>query len=257
MRQRFAQSVPTRLRRGVGVVVRVAGLGLVLGALPGCQGVMGVVPMTEVRIIDASPDAQGLDIYQGGAAVAYNVGFGTVTSYVSLSPGTTTISANTTGTKQQLSSVKGTFAVATQYTVLVGNVAAGLSETILTDQSVAAPSGNVSIRILNQATRYSGGVDVYLVPSGSTLVGAAPIVTNAVFETNSGYINVPAGAYSVVLLKTGTVPVAATIPIYSGAKVSYSAGAARTLILLDEQVIANPGFQVITADDYDSPSATS
>jgi hypothetical protein len=51
--------------------------------------------------------------------------------------------------------------------------------------------------------------------------------------------------------------VATTVPLYTGAKATYAPGAARTLVLLDQQVVTEPGFQVITADDYDSPSATS
>ena len=232
-------------------------MALLLGVLPGCQSITGTAPVSQVRVIDASPDAPGLDIYQAGTALAYNLGFGTVTSYVSIGPGVSTISADTAGTKQVLSSARATFAASAAYTVLVGNVAAELSETILLDQSGPAPTGDISIRFLDQATRFSTGVDVYLVPKGQTLATVAPILTDVLFGENSGYINVPTDTYSVILLPTGTVPVAATIPIYTGAQVTYAAGAARTLILLDQQVITNPGFQVITADDYDSPAVTS
>jgi hypothetical protein len=241
----------------VRTALQFVGLALLLGALPGCQNITGAVPVSELRIIDASPDAPGLDIYQGGSALAYNVGFGTVTSYVSIAPGISTVSADTAGSKQQLTTARGTFAVSTQYTVLVGNVAADLGETILTDQSGPAPSGEISIRILDQATTFATGVDVYFVPSTATLAKASPVVVNAVFGSNSGYINVPAGKYSIVILPTGTVPATTTVPTYTGASVTYSAGAARTFVLLDQQVVTDPGFQVITADDYDSPSATS
>ncbi len=225
--------------------------------LTGCQNITGSVPVSQVRIIDASPDAPGIDVYQGGTALAYNLGFGTVTSYVAINPGISTISADTAGTKQQLSTARGTFAASAQYTVLVGNVAASLTETILTDQSAPAPSGQVSVRFIDQATRFSNAIDVYLVPAGSTLAMVSPVLTNVVFGTNSGYINVPSGTYTVILVAAGTVPVATTIPIYTGAKVTYATGAARTLILIDQQVITSPGFQVITAADYDSPALTS
>ena len=250
-----AVSGPTA-RRFVRDAVRLGGLLLLLSALPGCQNIAGSMPISQVRIIDASPDAPGVDIYQGGTALAYNLGFGTVTSYVSIGPGNSTISADTAGSKQQLTTARETFAASTEYTVLVGNIAAELSETILTDQSGPAPSGAISVRFVDQATRFTTGVDVYFVPSGSTVATVSPILTNVVFGSNSGYMNVPIGTYTLILLPTGTVPVATTVPIYTGAKVTYVAGAARTLILLDQQVISDPGFQVITADDYDSPSTT-
>lgn len=244
------------LQRYVGGAVRLGGLALLLGALPGCQNITGSVPVSQVRIIDASPDAPGLDIYQAGSALAFNLGFGTVTSYVSIAPGISTIAADTAGSKQQLTTARGTFAASQQYTVLIGNVAADLSETILTDQSAPAPSGQISVRFLDQATRFATGVDVYFVPAGSNIATVNPILTNVIFGTNSGYINVPIGTYMVQILPTGTVPVATTVPIYTGAKVAYAAGAARTFVILDQQVITDPGFQVITADDYDSPSTT-
>jgi hypothetical protein len=231
----------------------LAGLAVLLVGLPGCQTISGVSSSAQVRIIDASPNAPGLDIYQGGLAMAYNLGFGTVTSYVGVSPGVSTVTADTAGTKQVLTTASATYAASKQYTVLIGNVAANLQETVLTDQSLPAPSGEISLRVLDQATRYTGGVDVYLVPSGDQLTTAAPILTNVIFGSNSGYINVPA---------TGTVPAAAsgttpaTVPIYSGTATAYAVGAARTILLLDNQVLTNPGFQVVVADDYDSPATT-
>jgi Domain of unknown function (DUF4397) len=237
--------------------VRLAGLGVLLAGLPGCQTITGVSGSSQVRIIDASPNAPGLDIYQGGLAMAYNLGFGTVTSYVGVSPGVSTITADTAGTKQVLTTAAATYAVSQQYTVLIGNVAANLQQTVLTDQSLPAPSGEISLRVLDQAAHYAGGVDVYLVPSGAALTTAAPILTNVVFGSNSGYINVPAGTYSIVLLPTGTVATSTTVPTYSGTATAYAVGDARTIVLLDNLVLTNPGFQVIVANDYDSPAATS
>jgi hypothetical protein len=235
--------------------MRLGGLAVMLGALPGCQNITGAMPVSQVRVINASPDVPGLDIYHGGTgnALAYNLGFGTVTSYVSIPPGSSTVAAVMAGSKQQVTTARGTFAASGEYTVLIGDVAGDLTETVLTDQSVPAPSGQVSVRILNQATRFGAGVDVYLVPSGSNAGNVSPIMTNAVFGTNSGYINLPAGTYTVAVLLAGAVPGAA-VPVYTGAKVTYAPGAARTLVLLDQPLSTEPGFQVITADDYDPPS---
>src|SRR3954471_5966242 len=59
-------------------------------ALSGCQGIVSRPSGSQVRIIAASPDPPGLDIYQNNAALAYNLGFGTITSYVPIDPGTYT-----------------------------------------------------------------------------------------------------------------------------------------------------------------------
>ena len=188
--------------------------------------------------------------------MVYNLGFGTITSYVPLTPGTYTISAKSAGSSQVLTTAKGTLVASGQYTVLIGNFSANLQETILKDQSQAAPSGQISLRFIDQATRV-GAMDVYLVPAGQTLTAVTPILTNLTFSTNTGYLNIPTGTYTIVMLPTGTVPTTTTVATYTGAQVTYPGGSARTIILIDQQLVTTPGLQVITAADYDSPTATS
>jgi Domain of unknown function (DUF4397) len=221
-------------------------------ALTGCQAIVSTEPQAQVRVIHATPDAPGLDIYQGPNALAFNLGFGTVTSYIPLTPGTYTINADTAGSKQTLSSAKTTFVASTQYTVLLGNSITNPQQLTLTDQSQAAPSGQVALRFINQATR-TGAVDIYLVPAGQKLTAVTPIVTNAAFSTNTGYLNVPTGVYSLIIVPTGTVPASGVSASYTGPQVTYSAGAARTIILIDQQLPTTPGLRVITAEDFDPP----
>jgi len=233
---------------------RLAAVTTLLGVLTGCQGIVDTTSSSQVRIIDASPDAPGLDIYQGTGPLAYNLGFGTITSYVPIVPGTYTISADSAGTKQVLSSSKGTFVNSAQYTVLIGNNAASLQQLILKDQSQSAPSGQIALRFIDQATRVSS-VDVYLVPAGQKLTAVTPVATGLVFNVNTGYINIPTGTYTLVLVPTGTIPTSTTVATYTGAQTTYPGGSARTIILIDQQLVTTPGLQVITAADYDSPAA--
>src|SRR5665213_749789 len=133
---------------------QLAALALVaLIALTGCQGLMGNPSSTQVRIIDVSPTAPTLDIYQSHSALAYSLGFGTITSYVPVTPGTYTIAANSTGTEQVISAAKGTFLPATRYTVLIGDVASSPQQLTLTDQNQPAPLGQIALRFIGQATR--------------------------------------------------------------------------------------------------------
>ncbi len=225
-------------------------------ALPGCQSITGNPNVSQVRVIDASPDAPGLDIYQGSSVLAYNLGLGTITSYVSLTPGTYGILADVAGTRQQLISAQGTFGSDAQYTVIVGNYLNSLQEIILKDQSKPAPLGQIAVRFIDQSTR-AGALDLYLVPSGSTVVQVKPVLTNINFNVNTGYFNVPAGTYTLVALPAGTIPTATGTTFYTGASVTYAGGSARTFVLIDQQLITMPGVQVVTGDDYDSPGATS
>jgi len=243
-----------RLRAGKAAACSVL---IAVGSLfSGCQGIVNSPTASQVRIIDASPDAPGLDIYQNNVAIAYNLGFGTITSYVPIDPGTYATNTNSAGTKQVLSSNKATFVTATQYTILIGNVAASLQQLTLQDQSQPAPSGQIALRFIDQATRVNG-LDAYLVPAGKKLTDVTPVTTNLTFNVNTGYLNIPAGTYTLVLVPAGTVPTNTTIVTYTGAQVTYSQGSATTVILIDQQLVTTPGLQVLSAPDYVSPTATS
>jgi len=236
--------------------INLAALATLSLTLPGCQSVTGNPYVAEIRIVDASPDAPGIDVYQGANILAYNLGLGTITTYVAISPGTYGIIADTAGTKQQLVTASGTLLNGGQYTVLIGNYLNSLQEVILKDQSTPAPTGQMNVRFVDQATS-AGALDLYMVPAGSTIATVKPALTNITFNVNSGYFNIPAGAYTLVALPTGTIPTASTTTAYTGPSVTYASGSARTFVLVNQQVISTPGIQVVTGDDYDSPSATS
>lgn len=231
-------------------------LGTVTILLSGCQGIVNSPTASQVRIIDASPDAPGLDIYQNNVAIAYNLGFGTLTSYVPIDPGTYTTTAAAAGTKQVLSSNKASFMTGSQYTILIGNVAASLQQLTLKDQAQPAPSGQIALRFIDQATRI-GGLDAYFVPAGKKLTDVTPIATDINFNVNTGYLNIPSGTYTLVLLPAGTVPTSTTVATYTGPQVTYTQGSATTIILIDQQLVTTPGLQVLSAPDYVSPTATS
>ncbi len=233
--------------------------GLLLGPmgmlLAGCQAVVSSPTASQVRIIAASPDAPGLDMYLNNNILAYNLGFGSITSYISVNAGTDTISADTAGSKQVLVSAKNTFVNSSQYTVLIGNVAANLQELVLKDQAQAAPSGQISLRFIDQATQI-GALDIYLVPMGQKFTAVTPLITNLTFGNAPSYLNVPTGTYTLVVVPAGTVPTSMTVATYTGAQVTYSGGSATTIVLLDQQLVTTPGVQLITATDYTSPTAT-
>lgn len=257
-------------------ISRLALLPVMAVSLTGCQIIASSNQYTQVRFIDASPDAPGLDIYQNSVASLYNIGFGAASSYIAVAPAAYNYAVDVTATRQQLASVSGVLALGAQYTVLVGNVTASLQMTLLKDESAPAPSGQVAFRFLDQSTRL-GPVDIYLVPANGTLATTTPILTKVAFNNTPAYLDIPSGTYSIVVLPTGTATQTTTtttttatgtttttttsttaIPtLYSGNQVVYPGASARTIILID-QPLSNPvTIQAITADDYDSPAATS
>jgi hypothetical protein len=234
----------------VRLTLRLAVAIAVLATLTGCQAIVSSAPEAQVRIIHATPDAPGLDIYQGSNALAYNLGFGTVTSYIPLTPGIYSIHADSAGSRQTLFAAKATFAASTQSTILIGNSIASPQQITLIDQNQPAPSGQIALRFLNQATR-SNGVDIYLVPAGQRLTAIAPLVAGVAFGTNTGYLNIPASTYSLIMIPAGIAP-SSVAALYAGPQITYPAGSARTIVLIDQQPVTTPGLRVITANDFDS-----
>lgn len=228
------------------LVLLLAGLGL-----SGCQSInINATHSAQVRVIVATPDAPAQDFYENNSGLAYNLGFGTVTSYMPLPSGAYMLSSARANTTQTLVSAKATLGSTKQYTVIVGNIAANLQETLLQDQSQPAPAGEVSLRFVQQAT-HTGPMDVYLIPSGGKLAATTPVATNLDFGNNSGYINVPAGTYAIAVLPAGTTPVPTTVTLHTSTQVSYTSGSARTIVFIDQPVATAPGVQAVVADDYD------
>ena len=228
-------------------------LALLLMGLPGCQSIQVTsTNVAELRVIDASPDPNvpGLDFYLNNTGLAYNLGFTTISSYIPLAPGSYTISADAEKSTQPLVSATATLTNGNAYSAIVGNQLANLSETVLQDQTQPAPSGEISLRFLDQASKV-GAVDIYLIPTGSTLITTLPFLTDITFGTNTGYLNIPANTYTIAMVPTGTVPIATTLTLYTGSQLAYASGAVRTIIMVDQQITTVPGLQVIMAKDVD------
>jgi hypothetical protein len=234
--------------------MRLGALVLALAGLSGCQSLD--MNSVQLRVIDASMDAGALDLYQNNVALAYNVGFSTMTSYVSMAPGTYTLSADKAGTRQALASEVATLGAGRQYTEIIGSSAAALQQTVLLDQTTPAPSGQIALRFVHQALR-SGAVDVYLVPKGGRLAGSSPLEVNLGVGANSGYLLVPAGTYAIDIVPTGASPALWSSMLMNGAQVEYASGAVRTVVLIDQEILGahtaglSAGVQAIVGADAD------
>ncbi len=235
--------------------VRLAAVLLAAAALSGCQSIS--MNSAQLRVIDASSDSGLIDSYQNNSALAYNLGFGTMTSYVPVSPGTSALAADRVGTRQTLVESSGKLIAGKQYTEIVGNSLVNLQQTLFLDQSVPAPAGQIAVRLINEANR-TGAVDVYLVPASSRFVIPPPIAINLNFGANSGYLNVPEGTYAIDVVPTGTPLASSTVTLLSGAQLEYASGSVRTVVLIDQETVGSlgaaltPGVQAIVADDADA-----
>ena len=250
MRRRILSPNPHRLR------LRAAGAGLLgvsaLG-LSGCQSITADGPdAAQVRFVDASTDAPALDLYLNANGVAYNLSFGTVTSYVAAGPGEYHISANRANTGQALVNAKAALGATRQYTAVISNSVDNLQENVYPDAHAPAPAGTLAVRVLNAAASM-GPVDVYLLPSGGSAAGSTPLARDLGYPGDGGYIDVPAnGSYSVEVVPAGVAPAAGNGGLLSGVSVKGSSEAVRTVVLGDAPT-GSKGLNGFVLEDFDTP----
>lgn len=227
------------------VTVCVAALPVLVGLLSGCQNVQGgsMTTTTMVRVIDASYNAPAVNVNVGSTPIATNTAALTITNYAFLPPQNATVYAYPVGTKTATASAVGQFLASQEHSLFLTDSGAGYTATILTDQVTTPPSGYISIRFLQQALSV-GPVDVYLVPSTSTLAGSKPLLSNLAVQAVTDYIPVPAGTYTVVVTPTGI-----TTSAYTSTSTTYTAGQVRTMLIMDAQLTTNPPVTVVVGND--------
>jgi hypothetical protein len=224
---------------------RVAATAALAGMpLLGCQNVQNSTPsQTQVRVIDASYNAPSVNVDVATTPIATNVGAASFTNYAFLPPENTAAYVFPTGSTTPSATAAGEFLVSEQHSVFITDSGNGYTASILTDQPLAAPTGYFSIRFLQQAL-VAGAVDIYLVPAAATLAGAKPVYTDVKPQSVVGYLNVPAGGYTIVVTPTGVI----TTP-YTSAQITFVDGQVRTALIMDAQLTRNPPVTVVVGND--------
>ncbi len=225
----------------------IAGALLVAAVLNGCTSIAGSTPVSRVRVIDASSNAPALDAYVSAAPIAIDVVGPSVTNYAFEGPGSATIKldAHSSSTTTVLQSLTATLEPNTQYSVFVTDQGRSYTATMLTDQSTAAPSGDVAFRFLQQANA-TGPVDVYVVPDGTDLTKAKPLFASLPAGSTTNYINIPVGDYDIAIAPAGV-----TTGAYISTGTTFTSGQVRTVLILDQQLLTTPPVTIIVADDVD------
>jgi hypothetical protein len=187
--------------------------------------------------------------------VAANLGEGDISSYVSMTPSpNATVAITTTSGGTSLVSSTYTFLGGDQYSIFFTDNGSASSTTytlaVLKDQSTSAPSGHSEFRFLNQA-HSTGAVDIYMVPSTSTLVDSTPLITNLKVGNAVSYVSFLSQSVTMVIAATGTVFTTTnlTTAAYSSTSLTLSGGEVRTVLIVDNPLTSNPPVDVTIADD--------
>ena len=120
------------------------------------------------------------------------------------------------------------------------SVSSGSSESLVLTGPASAPkpltlkdggntttTGDGYVRVLN-ISRTTGPADVYIVPSGSGLLGATPVAKNIASDQDTGYQLIVAGDYQVFMTAPGT-----TNTFLNTGPLSITSGKNQTVVVRD------------------------
>jgi hypothetical protein len=223
-----------------------ASLAIALG-LSACQNVAGFSQPSLVRVIDASYIAPAVNVFIEKTLFAGNIGEGYISNYGTVSPSAAAQIQVTQATGgKSLVTAAATLNAGAQHSVFLtdnGASPTAYTVTVLEDQQTAAASGHSAFRFLNQAPR-TGAVDVYMVPSSTTLANTIPLCTALPVGSTCGYISFASEAVTLVITPTGAIT-----PKYTSTALGLVGGEVRTVVMVDSQLTSNPPVNVVIAKD--------
>jgi hypothetical protein len=227
-------------------LMAVVSLGLALG-ISACQVVQSTSQPSLVRVIDASYIAPAVNVFVEKEIFAGNIGEGYISNYGTVSPSAAAeiqVTAVTGGTP--LVTAAATLDAGAQHSVFLTDNGASptlYTVTVLEDAQTAAASGHSEFRFLNQAPR-TGALDVYMVPTASTLANSIPLCTAVAVGATCGYLSFTSQTVTMVITPTGL-----TTPKYTSTPLSLTGGEVRTVVIVDSQLTSDPPVSVVIADD--------
>lgn len=199
----------------------------VAGVLAGAPAAAAADGSAYVRLAHLSPDTPQVDVYvaavadPAGSFVVPGVGYGAVSQYRPVRPGSYVISMRAAGAAPDSPPVISTTVDARAggaYTIAGTGLNAGLGLTVLDDSVATPPGGQAAVRVVNAAVS-APAVDVG--PAGRP--GWASGVR---FASATDYRDCPLGDWTLTVTAAGRA--AATVPVTLAANSSY------TVLLVDQ-----------------------
>lgn len=226
--------------------VSAASLLCALG-LSACQSVAGFSQPSLVRVIDASYIAPAVNIFVEKTLFAGNVGEGYISNYGTVTPSlNAAVTVTGVSSATPLVTANVTLKAGAQHSVFLTDNGVSPTQytlTVLEDAQTSAASGHSSFRFLNQAPR-TGALDVYMVPTGTTLANSIPLCTNLAVGSTCGYVSFTSQSVTMVITPTGQ-----TTSKYTSTPLALTGGEVRTVVIVDSQLTSNPPVNVVIAND--------
>jgi hypothetical protein len=173
------------------------------------------VNLAQVRVINAIPDGQPVDIYVNQVRIVSSMPFGAVqpsttpVSYFPVHSGSDTVQGFAPGDTVNPIAPLGTVTLegSTDYTLIAVGLELNESPPLaIIDNNTAPPAGKLEFRVVNASlSSPPNGVDVYFVPPGTDITQYAPQISGLGYEQNSPYelLSFLAGGYEMIVTQTG------------------------------------------------------
>ena len=200
---------------------------------------------SNVRVVNASPDAPPLDVISNGntaSPLVSSLAFESFTPYLSLTPGSYTFTVTpASNTSQVLSTQALTLNAGSEQTIYALGMYASLGTEVTSDNRRRVATA-AKLRII-QGSPGASFVDVYLTAPGSGIASMVPTFVGIPFAGDTGFEQFAAGSYDLTVTTSGTQtiligPTTVTITntgLYTAvARDAPGGGAPYGLILMDD-----------------------
>jgi hypothetical protein len=208
-------------------------------AFAGC----GAGGVANLRVLHAAPTEPQINILIDGNTVNSNLAYSANTGYFSVSAGSRHLQVEAVTSSIPIVDTTLTLADSTNTTVVVTGTTT-ITPIVLTDETTVPTSGTAEIRLVNAAPSM-GAADVYVVPTGTSIVGVDALVSGLTYQTASAYqsITVTAGTsanFDIYFTEPGT-----KLAELATSGISISSGAVLTFVTMNN-VGGGFTFQTLT-----------
>lgn len=199
----------------------------------------------DLRVVHASADAPPVDVVANdnfSTPLVSDLAFPQATGFVSVPAATYNVKVAAAGTTTDVIDADLTLQPAVRYSVLAMGALADIEPLVATDDARRIATA-AKLRVIHGAPT-AASVDIYVTAPGATITTLNPTLAGVPFKANTGFLQLPAGSYSVTVTPTGT-KTAAIGPI----DITLNAGGIYTAVARDP-VAPGVDFGLILLDDF-------
>ena len=179
-----------------------------------------------VRALTATQSATAVDLFIDGHVVASGVSYGSVSSFVNVTPGAHTVGFREVGTTAVSFEKSVNFGADTNYTLIAVDSSTVINPGVLTDTGSTVAAGKTKLRVVHFAT-HALAIDVWRTqPDYMTPIR---VMFPFAYKAASPYLESTPGAWTVAVTAEGTT----TPNLYETGNITIPAGQSRTVVLLD------------------------